>query len=216
METQTAPAVVKMPQPLTAEPLVVKPNAAPSPPQFVVAGSPEDIAFFNAYWAHQPPAVRALQGQTDSAARQDLAEDLATHGYTIDGPIMVWGMDPLICMQLRQYYGYTWVNNALQNVISIVPGLNYPTGTPYNPDAPPAGSILVSTNIADYPPYSPGPGPQPGPPAPAGKDPVGAQVVGNIYLTIPGDLTPVGASYTDARGTFVKMQVGANVWWQKQ
>jgi hypothetical protein len=106
------------------------------------------------YWAHQPPAVQSLQTYSgnDIVAK---AMGLATQGFTIDVPVMVWHWDPVCTMGYRQEYGYTWVPSALQAAPVIAPGISQP-GTPsYNPSQPPAGSILVSLNAADYPPFNP-------------------------------------------------------------
>ncbi len=83
---------------------------------------------------------------------------------------MVWNWDPVTTMGVRQSLGFTWVPSALQAP------LNGAVGT----GAPPAGSIRVSTNAADYPPYDP--------PAQVlqGTNVVGWQVFGNIYTFGPG------------------------------
>lgn len=155
-------------------------------------------AFDSAYWASQPPEVQALNGLSDPSTR---AMDLATQGFIIDVPIMVWQWDPWKVMNLRQQYGYTWVPSALQPPIQEAPGLNAPGSTPYDPNHPPAGSIEVSTNIAAYPPY---PVPTP-PPAPAAAtDYVGALNFANVYFALPGDPTLDGVTVADSRGTFVK------------
>jgi hypothetical protein len=100
-----------------------------------------------AYWAEQPPAVQALQFmQMDE--RGGAAEELAAQGYTIDVPIMVDGGDPLAVMIQRLEDGYTWVPSALQQNIPAGPGMDDTGATPYNPNSPPAGSIIVSTQFA--------------------------------------------------------------------
>ncbi len=48
---------------------------------------------------------------------------LASEGYSIDVPIMVWGWDPSITTAMRQADGYTWVPSALQNPVEDAPGL---------------------------------------------------------------------------------------------
>jgi hypothetical protein len=173
--------------------------------------------FDQAYWASQPPEVQALQNIADPEQRAAEAAELATSGFTIDVPIMVWGWDPYLVMTMRAQEGYTWVPSALQSPISIAPGITQPGVVPYNPSDPPPGSITVSTNIADYPPYTPPP-PPPTPP-PAGTDPVGLQSVGNIYFSVPGDTYPDGAVYKDSRGTFEKHVVvtpfGRSGYWEK-
>lgn len=101
-------------------------------------------AFDNAYWASQPAAVQALRTMPDSSQKTALAAQLASEGYSIDVPIMVWGWDPSIVTSMRQAEGYTWVPSALQNPVEILPGLPaMGSMTAYNPNNPPPGSIGV-------------------------------------------------------------------------
>ncbi len=101
-------------------------------------------AFDNAYWASQPAAVQALQKIQDPAERATMATQLASEGYSIDVPIMVWGWDPSITTAMRQADGYTWVPSALQNGVEVAPGLPaVGTLAAYDPNSPPAGSIAV-------------------------------------------------------------------------
>lgn len=173
--------------------------------------------FDQAYWASQPPEIQAFE-TIDPAQRAAQAATLATSGFIIDVPIMVWGWDPYLVMMQRAQYGYTWVPSALQPPIGIAPGLTEPGVVPYNPADPPPGSIIVppmseltaaGANVAAllqvwYPPYGP-PTPSPStPPTPAPSDPVGVQTIGNIYTSVPGDDYPSGATYSDSRGTFQK------------
>jgi len=105
---------------------------------------PQSGPYSAEYWASQPAAVQALQNISDPAERQARATELAHQGYTIDVPIMVWGWDPQITMELRGQYGYTWVPSALQPNVQIAPGLTMPgTLQPYDANNPPAGSIIV-------------------------------------------------------------------------
>ncbi len=173
--------------------------------------------FDAAYWASQPPEVQALQTIADPDQRATQAAALATNGFTIDVPIMVWGWDPYLMMTLRAQFGYTWVPSALQPPVTIAPGLAQPGVVAYDPLHPPPGSIKVSTNIADYPPFNPPA--QPTPQTPSGDDPVGLQSIGTIYLSVPGETYSDGAIFTDARGTFQKHLVmtpfGRNAYWEK-
>jgi hypothetical protein len=173
--------------------------------------------FDQAYWASQPPEVQALPGISDSTQRAGKAATLATNGFTIDVPIMVWGWDAYLVMTMRVQFGYTWVPSALQPPVTIAPGLGQPGVIAYDPLHPPPGSIKVSTNIQDFPPFNP-PAP-PTPQTPAGGDPVGLQAIGNIYLSVPGDSYQDGAKFTDTRGTFQKHMVvtpfGRNAYWEK-
>jgi hypothetical protein len=170
-----------------------------------------------AYWASQPPEVQALPAIADSGMRATTAAQLATNGFTIDVPIMVWGWDPYQVMTMRAQFGYTWVPSALQPPVTIAPGISQPGVVSYDPSQPPAGSIKVSTNLQDYPPFVPAP--QPIPQTPAGNDPVGLQSIGNIYFSVPGETYPNGATFTDSRGTFQKSIVmtpfGRSSYWDK-
>jgi hypothetical protein len=96
----------------------------------------------DAYWAQQPAAVQQLR-EMQSPQRDELAAKLASEGYSIDVPVMVWGWDAGITTQLREAAGYTWVPSGLQQQVSEAPGLNSPGFTPYDPLKPPPGSILV-------------------------------------------------------------------------
>jgi hypothetical protein len=108
------------------------------------AATDPTLAFDNAYWAQQPAAVQALQTMQNPEERAEYAEQLASEGYTIDVPIMVWGWDPAIVTSLRQADGYTWVPSALQNPVEMAPGLGSMGNlAAYNPNDPPAGSIAV-------------------------------------------------------------------------
>jgi hypothetical protein len=98
----------------------------------------------DAYWSQQPAAVQQLRNMDDLGARTALGAQLASEGYTIDVPIMVWGWDAGNVMQARQSYGYTWVPSALQSPVSAAPGITGPGITPYNPNNPPSGSIQVT------------------------------------------------------------------------
>jgi hypothetical protein len=101
-------------------------------------------AFDNAYWASQPAPVQALRTMQNQEQRAAVATQLASEGYSIDVPIMVWGWDPSITMAMRQSEGYTWVPSALQNPVEVAPGLpSLGTLAAYNPNNPPAGSITV-------------------------------------------------------------------------
>ncbi len=173
--------------------------------------------FDQAYWASQPPEVQALPGIADSVQRATQAATLATDGFTVDVPIMVWGWDAYLVMTMRAQFGYTWVPSALQPPVTIAPGIAQPGVVAYDPLHPPPGSIKVSTNVADYLPFAPAP--QPAPQSPAGDDPVGLQSIGNIYLSVPGETYQNGAQFTDTRGTFQKHVVvtpfGRNAYWEK-
>jgi hypothetical protein len=97
----------------------------------------------DAYWSKQPAAVQQLRNIQDQGQRSLLGTQLASQGYSIDVPIMLWGWDAGITTQLRQSYGYTWVPSALQQPVAEAPGIYNPGLTPYDPVHPPAGSIAV-------------------------------------------------------------------------
>jgi hypothetical protein len=101
-------------------------------------------AFDNAYWASQPAPVQALRTMQNQEQRTALATQLASEGYSIDVPIMVWGWDPSVTTAMRQADGYTWVPSALQAPVQDAPGLpSYGTVAAYNANNPPSGSIAV-------------------------------------------------------------------------
>jgi hypothetical protein len=175
--------------------------------------------FDQTYWAHQPPETRALPTVDDETQRAARAIELAGKGFIVDVPIMIWLWDALKCMQLRQSYGYTWVPSALQPPIPVAPGMMVPGEPVYDPNHPPAGSIQVSVNPDDYPPYDPPPAPLP---------PVGnTDVVGPAILGMPKMFYALGAATTwpdgtltsDARGKFLLHRIlgpmGASVWFEQ-
>jgi hypothetical protein len=162
--------------------------------------------FNAAYWASQPMEIQTLHNSGNPALNLTAEYGrLATTGFVIDKTIMIDGMDPWKVMNLRAFYGFTWVPNALQPPVQLAPGLGMPGAVTYDARNPPPGSIKVSTDLADYPPFLK-PVPVPGP---STTPIVGVQSWGNIYLTVPGDTSPGGTVFTDSRGTFVKRVVNA-------
>jgi len=97
----------------------------------------------DAYWAKQPSAVRQLRKIDDYSQRASLGALLASEGYSIDTPIMVWGWDPGKTTELRQQFGYTWVPSAMQSPVTAAPGISGAGITRYDPAHPPTGSISV-------------------------------------------------------------------------
>jgi len=171
-----------------------------------------DQATFNAlYYASKPPAVAALKDIGDDGKRVAAANALAIQGYVIDLQIDGLGDDPFWYMTFRKENGYTWWPSALQPPISELPGLaGFPGVTPYDPLHPPPGSIKVSIDPADYPPFNP---PKPVVPPPAETaSPVGPLCMGSttIYAEMPwdhypdGSVTGQGGVPSDSRGVFVK------------
>src|SRR5579872_7409002 len=129
-------------------------------------------AFDKAYWASEPPELQALPAIDDMSQRTLRAAALAAKGFIVDVPIMLWGWDPYLVMTMRANFGYTWVPSALQPNIAAAPGVTQPGTAAYDRMHPPAGSIKVSTNIADYPPFQT---PAASPQLAADGDPVGVQ-----------------------------------------
>jgi len=167
-------------------------------------------AFDQAYWLAQPPAVQALQSISDFQTRLATAMQLATQGYTVDVPIMVWGWDPYLVMSQRQQYGYTWVPSALMAPVTMAPGVTQPGAIGYDPNNPPPGAIKVSLKLADYPPFT-------APSVPAPVVPATSLVgvaEGAGYFQATGNVLPNGAKLTDGaqyidpsgRGNFIYHQ----------
>lgn len=164
------------------------------------------------YWASRDPRIQALQQLNNindgdgKAARYDAAIALAQEGLIIDAQIDGWGIDAAQEMSLRAFYGYTWYPSIIQPPPSV-PGHSLPGETPYDPNNPPAGSVKVSTDAADYPPFAP-----PTPPAPVDLT---VEFVGgafypgsNVYYGI-GNSQAVnnGETITGSKGTFVAQKV---------
>jgi hypothetical protein len=119
-------------------------SAAASSALEPTAAADPTLAFDNAYWAQQPAAVQPLRSMPQGEDRSAYAQQLASEGYSIDVPIMVWGWDPSLVTSMRQADGYTWVPSALQNPVEVAPGLGALGNlAAYNPKDPPPGSILV-------------------------------------------------------------------------
>jgi hypothetical protein len=114
------------------------------------AAAAAPISEDDAYWNSQPAAVQVLRNMDMGPEKYNLATQLAAQGYSIDTQIMLWGWDPQMTMTIRQEYGYTWVPSWGQPAITQAPGVSDPlsTGSTYNPDAPPPGSIKVTTAFA--------------------------------------------------------------------
>src|ERR1700680_3713189 len=119
-----------------SNPLNTSMSSSPAPqkeaaPVSTPASSSQSVD--DAYWSKQPAAVQQLRDIQDQGERTLLGTQLASQGYSIDVPIMIWGWDPGITTQLRQSDGYTWVPSALQQPIAEAPGINVPGLTPYDP-----------------------------------------------------------------------------------
>lgn len=180
------------------------------------AGELDCKAFDAAYWAAQAPEVRALVSVDDAEDRVLQATLLATQGFVVDGEIHAYGWRPCWVMKRRAMYGYTWYPSLLQDPPQIAPGLEQGNTPKYDPARPPAGSIKVSIDPADYPPFD-----QPAPTTGATKPKVlvGEHIAGAVYMSVTGDDSPDGTKYSDERGTFVKRSVrnpfGRSVFWER-
>ncbi len=160
--------------------------------------------FDAAYFAAQPPSVQAVMkmpvgNSAELTAREQAAVAAAQKGALIDGEIVGWGFDAFQTMLKYQSYGYTWINNILQPA-PLPPGLSFPGFPAYDSNNPPAGSIKVSLNLADYPPY---PVPAVAPPA-APIYYIGPLIPFQINEYETWDSQPNGFTVTTSAGTFVK------------
>lgn len=123
------------------------------------------------YWKSKSPTillmVKAIQASVQTTGSEIDADQIAEsvgrmlaaagatgQGDLIDVPIMVWGWDPTVTMQMRGLLGYTWVPSALAPPVQVAPGLVVPGVSSYNPDAPGPMYIKVSSSATDYPPYA--------------------------------------------------------------
>jgi hypothetical protein len=95
--------------------------------------------------AKRPSAeiLEALSNIEQLSDRYALAGTLAAQGYTVDVPIDVWCWNEEAVMRNRREAGYTWVPCAGMPPVNIVPGLEVPGMTKYDPAKPPIGAILV-------------------------------------------------------------------------
>jgi len=98
----------------------------------------------NGYEAALPVQLKALMALPTVAQRAAQAVTLANQGFIIWGEVMVFGWDPFVAAQLRSSQGYTWVPSFLQPPLESVPGVPPLAGfQPYDPNNPPAGSVLI-------------------------------------------------------------------------
>lgn len=161
-----------------------------------------ESVFNTAYWLAKDPKVRALNDIPDFNTRQTAAMMLASQGFAIDVPIMVWDWSPYLVMLQRANYGYVWVPSALETPISIAPGVAQPGTVPYDPAHPSSNSIKVSVNLADYPPFNP---PVVAPVPPSVTSLVGIDTGAGFFSAVLPDAPKSlkdGDTYKEARGTF--------------
>ena len=160
------------------------------------------------YWAAQPKEIRALRDIKEEFDREGRAVDLAVKGFIVDRHIHVWLVQPYWTMRWRADQGLTWVPSLLQQSLTWAPGDDTPTGR-YDPKNPPMGSIKVSLDPKDYPPWDP-----PAPPAPVvtpaphvptvGGYLYSHPVYGKIFAALdPNDPHIDGDIVDDPRGKFV-------------
>lgn len=116
------------------------------------------------YWASKSPAINAARqadGADKAAAFYAIAASVMSkpagsvgQGDLVDVPIMVWGWDPVLTMQLRQQDGYTWVPSALAPPVQVAPGIVQAGRLTYSTTPPnPPYDIKVSLDAVDYPVY---------------------------------------------------------------
>ena len=173
---------------------------------------------FNAAWlAAQPPEVQLLVHTTPVGDARTAALNSLSARFALDPQILQLGEPAYMVMWARIKYGFTWVPAIGQPPIQLFPGQFIPGEVPYNPMAPPTGSIKVvdpdNCNLAvEYPPAVPPPPPPLPPPAPAGPF-VGAEwpevsvLIGKVaYHALNGfsDGIADGAEVTQDGKTWVK------------
>lgn len=193
--------------------------------------TPEQV-FNEAYRLWLPDDVRAVydmpsvdaEGNVQVGAILAAAEKLAHQGRLIDNETVCWKWSAWWCMQQRKALGETWVPSALQLPLGSPNGIAAPGVSPepgqtaYDPANPPAGSLKVSIDPADFPPADPA---VPVPTQVVPADYVGAQCFpgGATYFCLPNDPTPAGQKVADPRGTFIKvvynMPTGTGAYYQK-
>jgi hypothetical protein len=175
--------------------------------------------FSLAYWASEPPEVRALNGMERlTIERVDAAQQLAAKGFPIDAEIDAYGLNPWDTMRLREMNGYTWYPSLFQGPVVMAPGLTAPGAPVYDPLKPPAGSIKVSTKLEDYPPFNPPVVPEV-PAVPQGVPWIERVLGVGKCAVMPGDVSPSGTTYMAADGSLWEKRIvsgpfGAWAWWE--
>ena len=148
------------------------------------------------YWASRHPEVRKLRDmERMSAERAAAALELVKRGFTVDAVIDLGRWDAADTMRARQVFEFTWVPALGQQDVGVMPGLSVPAYG-YDPDKPPPGSIRVSTDAADYPPFDP---PAEAPPPvvlPAVGRPLGGPFFDSHDFTTPDGATLIQAGVT--------------------
>lgn len=107
----------------------------------------------------RPEVAALLRLAPNSDARVAAATRLARAGALIDNPILVEGWSPFVVMTACEQYRMTWVPSLLQASLGSPGGIALPGVAPepgqtaYDPSKPPTGSIKVSLDSVDYPPF---------------------------------------------------------------
>ena len=132
-------------------------------------------AYNKAYWASFSPIIGQTfdRTQNPNASTKDLTDkaiQLAGRGYKIDVFIMIGGMDPYVAMRERK----DWYGIASETALGETPpdNLSPSLGGSIN-----RGSIKVSYDIADFPPFPVAPVKPPVP----GRSPVGPLLSGKVH-----------------------------------
>lgn len=168
------------------------------------------MAFNTAYWASKSPAVRR-SAELGVPGREEAMTALALSGLVIDRQIDIMGYDAYETMLTRRLYGYTWVPSALQMITFPPPGFALPGQAAYDPDRPPAGSILVhDPNTFDiatwFPPFDPPPPVAPLDPSPSMIDFSQPWPEKNGWFsTQAGYGIPAGQEHPEGGKTYVKI-----------
>jgi hypothetical protein len=112
------------------------------------------------YWESQPPQMQPLRTSPGLV----LALSLATQGFKVVRAIGVNGDSPSWTMKISAGLGYTWLPTLLNNpTVQVAPGDVEPGMVSYDPNNPPPGSVKVSSDATDYPPFLTPPVPVPPP-----------------------------------------------------
>ena len=166
--------------------------------------------FNDAYIASKPLEVQALFSMGSDEARAAKGQELA-YKYLLCKRIDINNGDPWTVMLTWLDLGYTWMPSALQDPLTVAPGLNDQHDPPYDPLNPRPGSIKVSIDLDDYPPFVK---PVVKPPDPTlSLSPVGALLHDKVYSNKPWDHYPDGAVTgqngvpADSRGVFTKQLI---------
>ncbi len=130
-------------------------------------------AFNSAYWMSFPPIIRSTfdpASEEAYEARKAKAVAFSQQGYKIDTFIMLMKQDPYVTMRLLQQMGFKSVPALGEEPVTLPPSLGGPSS---------AGSIKISLDLADYPPY-----PVPVVPPTAARSPLGPLLTGSQFIAL--------------------------------